>query len=148
MIEGSYASGNSPFPLRGMTLGEMLENISAKYPDTEAVVSVHQNIRWTYHEFLKQVHDVARGLMGLGVEKGDRVGIWAMNHAEWLVIQYATAKIGAIMVNINPSYRTYELEYVLKQAEIQTIITQGRFKTSDYVGMFYEACPEAFEAKS
>jgi fatty-acyl-CoA synthase len=147
MIEGSYASGTSTFPLRGMTLGEMLENIAAKYPDTEAVVSVHQNIRWTYREFLKQVHDVARGLMGLGVEKGDRVGIWAMNHAEWLVIQYATAKIGAIMVNINPSYRTYELEYVLKQAEIQTIIIQGSFKTSDYVGMFYEACPEAFEAK-
>ena len=147
MIEGSYASGISTFPLRGMTLGEMLENIAAKYPDREAVVSVHQNIRWTYREFLKQVRDVARGLMGLGVEKGDRVGIWAMNHAEWLVIQYATAKIGAIMVNINPSYRTYELEYVLKQAEIQTIIIQGRFKTSDYVGMFYEACPEAYEAK-
>ena len=147
MIEGSYASGTSTVPLRGMTLGEMLDNIAAKYPDTEAVVSVHQNIRWTYREFLKQVHDVARGLMGLGVEKGDRVGIWAMNHAEWLVVQYATAKIGAVMVNINPSYRTYELEYVLKQAEIQTIIIQGRFKTSDYVGMFYEACPEAFEAK-
>jgi fatty-acyl-CoA synthase len=147
MIEGSYASGTSTVPLRGMTLGEMLDNITAKYPDTEAVVSVHQNIRWTYREFLKQVHDVARGLMGLGVEKGDRVGIWAMNHAEWLVVQYATAKIGAVMVNINPSYRTYELEYVLKQAEIQTIIIQGRFKTSDYVGMFYEACPEAFEAK-
>ena len=147
MIEGSYASGTSTFPLKGMTLGEMLEDIATIYPDTEAVVSVHQNIRWTYREFLKQVHDVARGLMGLGVEKGDRVGIWAMNHAEWLVIQYATAKIGAIMVNINPSYRTYELEYVLKQAEIQTIIIQGRFKTSDYVGMFYEACPEAFEAK-
>ncbi|MDD1692532.1 MAG: AMP-binding protein [Methanoregula sp.] len=147
MIEGNYASGTSAFPLKGMTLGEMLEDIASKYPDTEAVVSVHQNIRWTYREFLRQVHNVARGLMGLGVEKGDRVGIWAMNHAEWLVIQYATAKIGAIMVNINPSYRTYELEYVLKQAEIQTIIIQGRFKTSDYVGMFYEACPEAFEAK-
>ena len=147
MIEGSYACGTSAFPLKGMTLGEMLEDIASKYPDTEAVVSVHQNIRWTYREFLKQVHNVARGLMGLGVEKGDRVGIWAMNHAEWLVIQYATAKIGAIMVNINPSYRTYELEYVIKQAEIQTIIIQGRFKTSDYVGMFYEACPEAFEAK-
>jgi fatty-acyl-CoA synthase len=108
---------------------------------------MHQNIRWTYREFASQVNMVARALMGLGVEKGDRVGIWAMNHAEWVVVQFATSKIGAIMVNINPAYRTYELEYVLKQAEISTLIIQGRFKTSDYVGMFYEACPEAYEAK-
>ena len=147
MVEGSYASGTSTFPLLGVSIGKMLNNISAKYPETEAIVSVHQDIRWTYREFLEKVNHVARGLMGLGVEKGDRVGIWAMNHAEWVVVQFATAKIGAIMVNINPSYRTYELDYVLKQAEIQTLIIQGRFKTSDYVGMFYEACPEAYEAK-
>ncbi len=147
MVEGSYTCGTSEFPLLGMTIGEMLENIAAKYPDTDAVVSVHQNIRWTYHEFLARVNEIARALMGLGVEKGDRVGIWAMNHAEWVAIQFATAKIGAIMVNVNPAYRTYELEYVLKQAEIQTLILQGRFKTSDYVGMFYEACPEAYEQK-
>jgi fatty-acyl-CoA synthase len=147
MVEGSYASGTSTFPLLGMPIGKMLNNIAAKYPDNEALVSVHQNIRWTYREFLEKVNQVSRGLMGLGVEKGDRVGIWAMNHAEWIVVQFATAKIGAIMVNINPSYRTYELEYALKQSEIQTLIIQGRFKTSDYVGMFYEACPEAYEAK-
>jgi len=147
MVEGSYASGTSTVPLLGMTIGEMVDSIAAKYPDTEAVVSVHQDIRWTYREFIEQVNQIARSLMGLGVEKGDRVGIWAMNYAEWVVVQFATAKIGAIMVNINPAYRTYELEYVLKQAEIQTLIIQGRFKTSDYVGMFYEACPEAFESK-
>ena len=147
MVEGSYASGTSTFPLLGMTIGEMVDSIAAKYPDTEAVVSVHQDIRWTYSEFIAQVNQVARSLMGLGVEKGGRVGIWAMNYAEWVVVQFATAKIGAIMVNINPAYRSYELEYVLKQAEIQTLIIQGRFKTSDYVGMFYEACPEAFESK-
>ncbi len=147
MVEGSYASGTSTFPLLGVSIGEMLDNITAKYPDTEAIVSVHQNIRWTYREFLENVNRVARGLMGMGVEKGDRVGIWAMNHAEWVVVQFATAKIGAIMVNMNPAYRTYELEYALKQSEIQTFIIQGRFKTSDYVGMFYEACPEAYEAK-
>ena len=147
MVEGSYASGTSTFPLLGMPIGKMLNNIATKYPDNEALISVHQNIRWTYREFLERVNQVARGLMGLGVEKGDRVGIWAMNHAEWVVVQFATAKIGAIMVNINPSYRTYELEYALKQSEIQTLIIQGRFKTSDYVGMFYEACPEAYEAK-
>ncbi len=130
-----------------MSIGEMLNSIVAKYPDNEAIISVHQNIRWTYREFLERVDQVARALMGLGVEKGFRVGIWAMNHAEWIVVQFATAKIGAIMVNINPAYRTYELEYALKQSEIQTLIIQGRFKTSDYVGMFYEACPEAYEAK-
>jgi len=147
MIEGSYICGTSGVPLLGMTISEMVDSIAAKYPDTEAIVSMHQNIRWTYREFAEQVNLVARALMGLGVEKGDRVGIWAMNHAEWVVVQFATSKIGAIMVNINPAYRTYELEYVLKQAEISTLIVQGRFKTSDYVGMFYEACPEAYEAK-
>ncbi|HVP96880.1 AMP-binding protein [Methanoregula sp.] len=147
MDKGSYTCGTSEFPLMGMTMGEMIDHIAANYPETEAIVSVHQNIRWTYREFLERINQVARALMGMGVEKGDRVGIWAMNHAEWVVIQFATAKIGAIMVNINPAYRTYELEYVLKQAEIQTLILQGRFKTSDYVGMFYEACPEAYEQK-
>lgn len=147
MIEGSYTCGTSEFPLLGMTIGEMVDSIAEKYPDNEAVVSVHQNIRWTYQEFRAKINEVARALMGLGVEKGDRVAIWAMNHAEWIVVQFATAKIGAIMVNINPAYRTYELEYALRQAEVQTLILQGRFKTSDYVGMFYEACPEAYEAK-
>ncbi|MFZ1127848.1 AMP-binding protein [Methanoregula sp.] len=148
MDKGSYTCGTSEFPLLGMTMGEMIDHIAAEYPETEAIVSAHQNIRWTYREFLEEINRVARALMGLGVEKGDRVGIWAMNHAEWVVVQFATAKIGAIMVNINPAYRTYELEYVLKQAEIQTLILQGRFKTSDYVGMFYEACPEAYEQKA
>jgi len=147
MVEGSYASGTSTFPLMGMTIGEMFDSIAEKYPDTDAVVSMHQNIRWTYKEFQHQVNTIARGLMGMGVAKGDRVGIWAMNHAEWVVVQFATAKIGAIMVNINPAYRTYELEYALKQSEVSTLIIQGRFKTSDYVGMFYESCPEAYEAK-
>ena len=147
MEKGSYTCGTSEFPLLGMTMGEMIDHIAEKFPDTEAVVSAHENIRWTYRQFLERINMVARGLMGLGVEKGDRVAIWAMNHADWIVIQFATAKIGAIMVNINPAYRTYELEYALKQSEIQTLILQGRFKTSDYVGMFYEACPEAWEQK-
>jgi fatty-acyl-CoA synthase len=147
MVDGSYTCGTSAVPLLGMTIGEMVDSIAAKYPDNEAVVSVHENIRWTYREFLGRVNRVARGLMGLGVEKGDRVAIWAMNYADWIVVQFATSRIGAIMVNINPAYRTYELEYVLRQAEIQTLIVQGRFKTSDYVGMFYEACPGAYEAK-
>jgi len=104
-------------------------------------------LRYTWSEFLAETNAVAKGLMMLGVEHGTRVAIWAMNYAEWVLIQFATAKIGAVMVNINPAYRTFELEYALKQSEVDTLILQGKFKTSDYVGMFYEACPEAFEAK-
>jgi fatty-acyl-CoA synthase len=143
----SYASGTSCEPLIGETVGEMLERICATYPDNEALVSVQQNIRWTYREFLERVEKIACSLMALDVNKGDRVAIWAMNYAEWTLLQFATAKCGAIMVNINPAYRTFELEYALKQAEIHTIFLQGRFKTSDYVGMFYEACPEAVDAR-
>lgn len=147
MVEGSYTCGVSEIPLRGETIGEMLNQIAAKYPDTEALVSVHQGIRYTYREFLEEVEVVARGLMALGVERGNRVAIWSLNYAEWVVVQFATAKIGAIMVNINPAYRTYELEYALKQSEVQTLIIQGQFKTSDYIGMFYEACPEAASSR-
>ncbi|WP_342678156.1 AMP-binding protein [Methanofollis sp. UBA420] len=147
MATGSYACGHSAMSLMGETIGAMLNRIATQYPDNEALVSVHQNIRWTYREFLLQVNSLARGLMALGVERGDRVAIWAMNYAEWTLTQFATAKIGAILVNINPDYRVFELEYALKQAEVSTLIVQGRFKTSDYVGMVYEACPEAIEAR-
>ena len=102
---------------------------------------------WTYRELRERAEALAHGLMALGVEKGDRVGLWMMNHADWIVTQIATAKIGAVLVNINPAYRTYDTEYALKQSEVQTLIVQGRFKTSDYVGMFYEACPEAYDCK-
>jgi fatty-acyl-CoA synthase len=143
----SYASGVSSEPLIGETVGEMLERICATYPDNEALVSVQQNVRWTYREFLEKVEAIACSLMALDVNKGDRVGIWAMNYAEWTLLQFATAKCGAIMVNINPAYRTFEFEYAMKQAEIHTVFLQGRFKSSDYVGMFYEACPEAVDAR-
>lgn len=142
MDAGSYDCGISDKPLLGLTVGDMFSQVARKYPDTEALVSVHQGIRYTYRDLLRKVEELGKGLMAIGVEKGDRVGIWAMNHAEWVVTQVATAKIGAIMVNINPAYRTYELEYVLRQAELQTVILQDRFKTSDYVGMFLGACPE------
>jgi fatty-acyl-CoA synthase len=139
----SYDCGTGDYPLLGLTIGEMLNSVASRFPDVDAVVSCHQDIRLSYRELLSRVDRIAKGLMALGVEKGDRVAIWAMNYAEWIVVQFATATIGAIMVNINPAYRTYELEYVLKQAEIQTLILQDRFKTSDYAGMLYEACPEA-----
>ncbi len=145
--ELSYACGTSSVPLLGNTIGDYLEYITSEYPDNEALVAPFQNFRMTYREFLAEVNRVGRGLMALGINKGDRVGIWAMNYAEWILVQFATAKIGAIMVNINPSYRSFELEYCLKQSEIKLLILQGRFKTSDYVGMFYEACPEAYESR-
>ncbi len=147
MIQDSYSSGISDIPLMGMTIGDMLNSIVDKYPENEAVVSVEQDIRWTYAEFNARVEMLGRSLMAIGVQKGDRVAIWAMNYAEWILVQFATAKIGALMVNINPAYRTFELDYALKQAEVHTLILQGRFKSSDYVGMFYEACPEAIESR-
>ncbi|HQB99718.1 MAG: Acetyl-coenzyme A synthetase [Euryarchaeota archaeon ADurb.Bin165] len=143
----SYDCGIADFPLLGQSIGEILNTIATKYPDNEAIVSPQQDIRLTYRQFREAVDQVARGLMALDINKGDRVGIWAMNYAEWIIVQFATAKIGAIMVNINPSYRTFELEYCLKQSEIKLLILQGRFKTSDYVGMFYETCPEAYESR-
>ncbi|NLL09867.1 MAG: AMP-binding protein [Methanomicrobiales archaeon] len=143
----SYDCGIADFPLLGQSIGEILNTIASKYPDNEAIVSPQQDIRLTYRQFREAVDQVARGLMALDINKGDRVGIWAMNYAEWIIVQFATAKIGAIMVNINPSYRTFELEYCLKQSEIKLLILQGRFKTSDYVGMFYETCPEAYESR-
>ena len=143
----SYASGLSDVPLIGETIGEMLERIAREYPDNEALVSIDQGIRWKYSEFLEKVDELALALMSLDVKKGDRVAIWAMNYAEWVLVQFATAKCGAIMVNINPAYRSFELEYALRQSEIHTLILQGRFKDSDYVGMFYEACPDAIEAQ-
>ncbi|MCK5880174.1 MAG: AMP-binding protein, partial [Holophagae bacterium] len=139
----SYAVGHSDVPLIGLTLGEMLDRVAARYPESDAVVSVHQDIRWTYKEFSGRVDHAARALMAMGVSKGDRVGIWAMNYAEWILIQFATAKMGAIMVNLNPAYRTHEFEYAMRQAEIHTLFVQKRFKTSDYMKMFQAVVPEA-----
>ena len=103
----SYSTGTSAVPLIGKTVGEMFDEIAERYPDTEAVVSVHEGIRWTYRELRERAEALGRGLMALGVEKGDRVGLWMMNHADWIATQVATAKIGAVLVNINPAYRTY-----------------------------------------
>ncbi|HET7741096.1 MAG TPA: AMP-binding protein, partial [Mycobacterium sp.] len=111
---------------------------AATYPDVEALVDVAQGLRYTYAELDAEIDIVARGLMGLGVEKGDRVGMWAPNCAEWVIVQYATAKIGAILVNINPAYRTHELAYVLNQSGVSTLISAREFKTSDYRAMVDE----------
>jgi fatty-acyl-CoA synthase len=137
----SYASGTSDVPLLGDTIGDNLDRTVASNPDGEALVEVSTGRRWTYRELRDDVETVALGLLASGVVKGDRVGIWAPNVAEWTLLQYATAKIGAILVNINPAYRTHELEFVLNQAGVSVLVAAMSFKTSDYAGMIKEVQP-------
>jgi fatty-acyl-CoA synthase len=118
--------------LIGETIGENLERTARRFPDHDALVSCHQGLRYTYAEFDAEVDRVARGLLARRLEKGDRVGIWSPNCAEWVLAQYATAKVGVILVNINPAYRTHEVEYVLAQSGCRMLISATQFKTSDY----------------
>ncbi|MGQ0804157.1 MAG: AMP-binding protein [Actinomycetota bacterium] len=139
-----YASGTSDVPLLGRTIGEDLERAVARFPDREALVDAHAGKRWSYTELNEAVDRVACGLLGLGVQKGDRIGIWSPNCAEWVSVQYATAKLGAILVNINPAYRSHELQYVLNQAGIRMLVAAPSFKTSDHRAMIDEVrgeCP-------
>ncbi len=138
----SYVSGTSDTPLLGMTIGEAFDATVARFPDREALVSRQQNLRYTWRELQEEVNRCARGLLALGVKKGDRVGIWAPNRAEWTIIQFATAKIGAILVNINPSYRLHELEYALNQSGCSTLALAPNFRTTDYTEMVLTLCPE------
>ncbi|QGN58496.1 AMP-binding protein [Nostocoides sp. HKS02] len=141
----SYAVGETDPPLLEQTIPDNLDATVARFADREALVDVPRGLRWTYAAFAGEVDRLARALLAAGVAKGERVGIWAPNCAEWVVVQYATAKIGAILVNINPSYRTHELEYVLKQAGISHLFLAESFKTSDYVAMVEEvraSCPD------
>ena len=137
----SYASGTSDVPLLGDTIGDSLDRTAARNPDGEALVDVATGRRWTYTEFVAGVDALALGLLRAGVRTGDRVGIWAPNVAEWMFVQYAAAKIGAILVNINPAYRTHELEYVLNQSGVALLVAARSFKTSDYAGMIEEVRP-------
>jgi fatty-acyl-CoA synthase len=134
----SYTSGTSDVPLLGDTIGRNLERTVASYGDHDAMVEVQTGRRWTYEEFNRDVDVVARGLMAAGIAKGDRVGIWAPNCAEWTIVQYATAKIGAVLVNINPAYRTHELAYALNQSGVKLLVSALAFKTSDYREMVDE----------
>ncbi|MCI0605604.1 AMP-binding protein [bacterium] len=138
----SYSHGTSEVQLLGSTIGDLLDRITEQYPENEAVVSKHQNIRLTYRELRDAFDRFARGLMSCGIAKGDRVGIWSTNNVEWIITQFATAKIGAILVNINPAYRVSELEYALRQSGCSTLIIASPFKTSNYGEMLQEVCPE------
>ncbi len=137
----SYASGTSTMPLIGQTIGENLERAAATWPDNEALVVVHQEVRLTYRQFDDEVNAYAGRLMGLGLRKGDRLGIWSPNCAEWALVQYATAKIGVILVNLNPAYRTHEVEYALRQSGCVALVAATDFKTSDYRAMAAEVRP-------
>src|SRR2546430_13290431 len=142
MPRESYVHGNSGPPLIGKTIGALLDEVSATDGSREALVVAHQKIRWTYSELKSRSDTFASGLLALGLERGDRVGIWAPNCAEWTIAQFATAKAGLILVNINPAYRLSELEHVLRAGGCSALITAARFKTSDYIGMIRELVPE------
>ena len=134
----SEARGENTPPLIEETIGANLERIARQHADREALVEVASGRRWTYAELDADVNRVARGLLAAGIAKGDRVGIWSPNCAEWTLVQYATAKIGAILVNVNPAYRTHELAYVLNQSGLRLLVSATDFKTSDYRAMVAE----------
>jgi fatty-acyl-CoA synthase len=138
----STDAGPTDIPILEETIGQNFERTAAANPDGDALVDMASSRRWTYTELNDDVDVIARGLMALGIDRGERVGIWAPNCPEWTIVQYATAKIGAILVNINPAYRTHELAYVLKQSGIRTLISAASFKTSDYVSMVDEVRAE------
>ncbi len=142
MATTSYVSGISDQPLLGLTIGDKFDETVSRFPDNEALIVHHQNIRWTYSELQEEVNNCARALLTLGIQKKDRVGIWSANRAEWTVLQFATAKVGAILVNINPSYRIHELEYALNQSGCKMLVIADKFKSSNYERMVMELAPE------
>jgi fatty-acyl-CoA synthase len=141
-LEQSYVHGVSTTPLIGDTLGNQFEKAVGRWHDRDALIVRHQGISWTYAELKRRVDDFAAGLLALGLERGDRVGIWSPNNAEWTVTQFATAKAGMILVNINPAYRLAEIEYALNKVGCKALVTADRFKSSDYLGMLRTLAPE------
>ena len=141
-LEKSYYCGASTAQIIYETISGFFDRVAEKYPDNKALILRHQGVEWTYAELQHRVDQLASGLLALGIVPGDRVGIWGPNSAEWVLTQLATAKIGAIMVCINPAYRLYELEYALNKVECKALITDESFKTSDYLGMLNTLAPE------
>jgi fatty-acyl-CoA synthase len=142
VLNESYCHRGGNVPLRGETIPAFIKKVVDCFPDNEAVVSVHQGIRLNYRELWLKADELACGLVALGFGKGDRIGIWSTNNIEWLTLQLATARVGAILVNINPAYRVRELAYALQRSEVQAIFTIPAFRSSDYVSMFGELLPE------
>ena len=138
----SYVHGASETPFIGDTIGVHFDRIVERFGERDALVVRHQQIRWTYRELKERVDTFAAGLLALGLKRGDRIGIWSPNNAEWVLAQFATAKAGLILVNINPAYRVAELEYALNKAGCVALITAAQFKSSDYLAMLRELAPE------
>lgn len=145
--ELSYTHGTSEVPLLGDTIGQNLRRTVEARPEREALVDMADGRRWTYAEFGADVEELARGLLARGIAKGDRVGIWAVNCAEWVLVQYATARIGAILVNINPAYRAHELAFVLKQSGISLLVSSTEHKGTDYRELVRQVAPECPELR-
>ena len=138
----SYASGPSDKPLLGSTIGKFFDYAAGRFAEREAVVSIHQQVRFTYSELAERVNKLAKALISAGFQKGDRIGIWSPNNVQWLITQYATAKAGLILVTINPAYRSHELAYVLRQSGCKGLILQNNLRSSNYEQMLCELCPE------
>jgi fatty-acyl-CoA synthase len=138
----SYVHGASDTPFIGDTIGVHFDRMVGRFAERHALIVRHQQIRWTYRELKQQVDAFAAGLLALGFKRGDRVGIWSPNSAEWVITQFATAKAGLILVNINPAYRLAELEYALNKAGCVALVTAAQFKSSDYLAMLVELAPE------
>lgn len=144
----SYVHGAFSAPLIGDTIGAYLDKTADRHPDREALVVRHQGVRWTYRQFQHRVNNLATGLMRLGLEPGDRIAIWSQNCAEWVLTQFATAKAGLVMVNINPAYRRSELEYALKKVGCKALILSPQFKTSDYLAIINDVAPEIAKSQA
>lgn len=138
----SYSSGNTTKPLLNVTIGRLFDKVAMRLPEHEALISRHEDLKLTYAQLRAKVDELALAFIGFGVKKGNRVGIWSPNNFQWVATQFATAKIGAILVNINPAYRVQELEYALNQSGVSLLITAKQFKSSDYHSMIYELIPE------
>lgn len=143
----SYAHTGSEKKFLWMNIGNVVKQTSEKFPDHDALVAVWRNERYTYREFYDTCCKAAKGFIKIGVKRGDRVAIWATNYPEWVITQVATAMIGAILVPVNPAFREHELEYTLKDSQAQTLVLIEKFKTSDYISMIYNICPEAKTAQ-
>src|ERR1700751_6118926 len=146
MPQLSYVHGANDIPFVGDTIGVHFDRIVERFAGRDALIVRHQQIRWSYRELKERVDAFATGLLALGLKRGDRICVWSPNNAEWVIAQFATAKIGLILVNINPAYRVTELQYALNKAGCVALVTAVRFKTSDYLAMLRELAPELAHA--
>jgi fatty-acyl-CoA synthase len=146
-LPASYVHGAHDVPLIGETIGAYLDSVAARFGGNDALVIPHQDVRWTYQQFNERVTRLAAGLLKLGLHPGDRIGIWSQNRAEWVLTQFATARAGLIMVNINPAYRRSELEYVLDKVQCSALILAPAFKSSDYIAILQDVVPELHHSR-